>query len=508
MRKILLAFVVGLFGVLLSSVGMGCTSILGNFDVGDSGGGDGGGDAKTDAGHDATPGKDAPSGPFTIGGHVTGLSGTGLVLLDNGGNALDISANGPFTFTSPLAQGVTYDVTVGTQPMTPPQTCTVVAGKGKVLLHDVISVDVACTTDFFTISGTVSHLAKGDVVVLEDNGTDQLTVSTNGPFTFKTKVLGGGTYSVTIQTQPSGSTDTCYVSGPTSTGTVSADVTNVAVTCSDCGRFSTGVTAKSWNTVAVNPFADGMFMSEYLPPGPATGPSLYVFDSNTMSADSFNAATNVYTALSSPFTSFAGYSSFAWYNNSLWSMQGANVVEYEISSATWLLPSSALAAADTETTVDNAGNLWGFQSESVLGGYNVASGVLTPFTLPTPMAGDMEPRVVYDGCSELLYLTDFLATATAFYSYDPATNTQTMLSPLPSSNLFQDGFCSDRSGHIFVIDNGATPFQYTIATDTWIALPAGPVGDNNSACGVGADGNLYATDPNVSGMMMYQIPIE
>jgi len=41
--------------------------------------------------------------PYTIGGTVSGLLGTGLVLQDNGGNNLSVSANGSFTFTTAIA---------------------------------------------------------------------------------------------------------------------------------------------------------------------------------------------------------------------------------------------------------------------------------------------------------------------------------------------------------------------------------------------------------------------
>ena len=45
---------------------------------------------------------------YTIGGTVSGLTGTGLVLQDNGGNNLTVSANGSFKFTkpSPAAQPI------------------------------------------------------------------------------------------------------------------------------------------------------------------------------------------------------------------------------------------------------------------------------------------------------------------------------------------------------------------------------------------------------------------
>jgi len=53
---------------------------------------------------------------FTVGGNATGLSGTGLVLSNNGGDNLSISGNGLFTFATPVADGGAYAVAVFTQP--------------------------------------------------------------------------------------------------------------------------------------------------------------------------------------------------------------------------------------------------------------------------------------------------------------------------------------------------------------------------------------------------------
>ena len=46
---------------------------------------------------------------------MSGLSGT-VVLQDNGGDNLSVSANGPFTFATALASGAAYAVTVKTNP--------------------------------------------------------------------------------------------------------------------------------------------------------------------------------------------------------------------------------------------------------------------------------------------------------------------------------------------------------------------------------------------------------
>jgi len=80
----------------------------------------------------------------------------------------------------------------------------------------------------YTVGGTVSGLSSGASVVLLDNGSDAMTVNSNGAFTFATALASGTNYQVTVGTQPTG--EVCIVSngGP---ATISADVTNVAVKC-------------------------------------------------------------------------------------------------------------------------------------------------------------------------------------------------------------------------------------------------------------------------------------
>ena len=82
---------------------------------------------------------------YTIGGTVSGLNGSGLVLLLNGGNALPIAANGPFTFAAGLLAGATYDVSVGTAPNNPYQECVITNGTGTVTSSNVTTVDITCS---------------------------------------------------------------------------------------------------------------------------------------------------------------------------------------------------------------------------------------------------------------------------------------------------------------------------------------------------------------------------
>src|SRR5262249_45935965 len=102
---------------------------------------------------------------FTVGGTVSGISGS-VVLQNNLGNDLTVSANGSFTFSSALQTGRTYGVTVLTQPLG--QTCTVSTGAGTVSGTNVTNVAVTCATNAFSVGGTVSGLVG--TVVLQVNG--------------------------------------------------------------------------------------------------------------------------------------------------------------------------------------------------------------------------------------------------------------------------------------------------------------------------------------------------
>ncbi len=85
----------------------------------------------------------APTVSYSIGGAVSGLTGTGLVLQNNGGDNLPVSASGgAFTFATAIGSGSPYAVTVLTQPAG--QTCTVQNGSG-VANADVSNVAVSCS---------------------------------------------------------------------------------------------------------------------------------------------------------------------------------------------------------------------------------------------------------------------------------------------------------------------------------------------------------------------------
>ncbi len=98
------------------------------------------------------------SAMYTVGGTVVGLAGNGLVLQNNAGNNLTVAAGGTFVFSTLLASGTAYSITVRTQPTNPSQTCTMTNGSGSVAGANVTTPQVSCTTNSFTVGGTVTGL--------------------------------------------------------------------------------------------------------------------------------------------------------------------------------------------------------------------------------------------------------------------------------------------------------------------------------------------------------------
>jgi len=160
----------------------------------------------------------ACSPTYALGGTLSGLPGSDSVVLKNGSELITLTSNGTFQFTTRVASA--YAVTVDTQPAG--ASCVVTAGSGTAAT-DVSDVQVTCTTAY-ALGGTLSGLPALDSVILM-NGSELLTVSTNGSFQFSTRVAS--TYAVTVATQPAGAT--CVVTN--GSGTATADVTNVTVVC-------------------------------------------------------------------------------------------------------------------------------------------------------------------------------------------------------------------------------------------------------------------------------------
>ena len=99
------------------------------------------------------------------------------------------------------------------------------------------------TSPTYTVGGTVSGL--NGTLILQNNGSDNLTINSDGNFMFSTALSIGSSYKVTVFTQPTG--QTCYIKN--GSGTVSgSDVTNVNINCYDSGSLDASFNSKGFVT--------------------------------------------------------------------------------------------------------------------------------------------------------------------------------------------------------------------------------------------------------------------
>jgi uncharacterized repeat protein (TIGR03803 family) len=163
---------------------------------------------------------------YDLGGSISGLTASGLVLAF-GSDSVSV-ASGATTFTLPtaVAYGSSYAVTITSQPTG--HTCTVSNGTGTMPAGAVTNVAVTCAATTYTLGGTLTGVTTTGLTLA--NGSDTLNVAANATvFTLPAGVAPGASYNVTVQAHPAGQSCTVSTNG---SGTMpSSDVTSIAVIC-------------------------------------------------------------------------------------------------------------------------------------------------------------------------------------------------------------------------------------------------------------------------------------
>ncbi len=164
---------------------------------------------------------------YSVGGAITGLVGSGLVLQNGAGNDLPLASSAT-SYAFSVASGASYAITVKTQPTDPSQTCAVANGSGTVGSADVTGVDVVCTTNSYSVGGTITGYA-GSGLVLQNNGAGDKTILA-GATSYSFTVASGQPYLISVKTQPTGPAQNCVIQN--ASGTVAGGaVSNVNITC-------------------------------------------------------------------------------------------------------------------------------------------------------------------------------------------------------------------------------------------------------------------------------------
>lgn len=162
----------------------------------------------------------------TVGGTFSGLSSGSVTLLNNGTDPLTINnppAAGAFQFSTPLAEGASYNISVQTQP--PGLVCTVGNASGTITTSNITNVTLTCAPNTFTIGGTITGLQGS--ITLVNNGSETVTRTQDGAYTFPSPLANNAPYDVTVQAQPANQ----YCTIANSSGVVNSTVTNINVTC-------------------------------------------------------------------------------------------------------------------------------------------------------------------------------------------------------------------------------------------------------------------------------------
>jgi 6-phosphogluconolactonase len=379
---------------------------------------------------------------YMIGGTVTGLTGSGLVLQNNAGNDLAVSAAGAFTFTDSLTNGAAYAVTVKTQPSSPAQNC-VVSGSSGTVAGANVSVTVFCST-----AGRFAYAANAG-----DNTISVYSIdSTSGALTAVGTPVSTGMSPYAIAARPDGRY--VYV--------VNQISNNVSV-------FAVDATSGALTSIPGSPFAAGID-PQALTFDPS-GAYLYVANngSDNLSAYEVDAGTGALAPLST-----ATY-------------------------ATGTGP-SAVVASNGESVSSEGGFVFvannGGSSNISVFAITAGTGALTP-VVGSPFAAGGNPHSLvltpfgpWDYGAVFLYTANFDGTGSTIsgFSVDPDTGALTALSGSPFAEPVSNYIGIDLTGAYLYVTTGADVAGYSIdASGLLTALTGFPVASGANAYSVTVD---------------------
>jgi 6-phosphogluconolactonase len=398
------------------------------------------------------------SATYTIGGTVTGLTGSGLVLQSFGVN-LSVGKSGPFTFDRQLASGTNYAITVQTQPTKPPQFCAIANDTGTIDAANVTNVSVTCEAGY-TVGGTVSGLV-GSGLVLQIENTElpndpsdpdyvgsPLPVNANGAFTLDSIYPAMSSYGdmVRITQQPSSPAQHCLVKNAR-ISIQSANDTSVTVACSE---FSY-VTNAADNTLSVDQVDATTGALLAVGPPTATGKSpgavigtddrqfVYVGNegSNDVSVFAVQVETGALTEISgSPFAVGTSPRALTLNFNALYVANGG---------------SNTISAFTRDAT----------------------TGALTPLSPATYSTGQGPSSLIVDATGQFLYVANNGSNDISAFVIDPATNGLTPLIGSP-----------------FAV--GASPLSLAFGASGKFLYTANPGGSSASISGFAVDASSGA----------------
>jgi len=170
---------------------------------------------------------------FTIGGTISGLGNQGLVLQNDGGDDIHVTAGATsFSFPNSISYGTNYNVTIKTQP--DHMTCVVANPIGSAGHTTSINVVITCSQNSYILSGSVIGYSGDGLTLVNGSSSGTIAVAKGATgFALPAKIAVGDAYGLSVLTQPSNPTQTCTFDAGTNTGVMGdADRSNVVLRCS------------------------------------------------------------------------------------------------------------------------------------------------------------------------------------------------------------------------------------------------------------------------------------
>ncbi len=173
-------------------------------------------------------------------GSVSGLSGSGLTLQNNGGDNLLIDSGAiPTEFHTPVLVGSTNDITIAADPTNPWQTClfngTNTSEQITIsLAQDEYISDIICSTNQYDVIASIANLLNPNFI-LNFNGVDQAVAA--GTTSHNAGTLNSGdTFNLVVSSQPNG--QNCAIAG--GSGTIKGANIYPSISCATIGYLVGG----------------------------------------------------------------------------------------------------------------------------------------------------------------------------------------------------------------------------------------------------------------------------
>ncbi|MBI3188124.1 MAG: right-handed parallel beta-helix repeat-containing protein, partial [Gammaproteobacteria bacterium] len=163
---------------------------------------------------------------YTIGGTVSGLTGSGLVLSLDGRDSLSITA-GATSYVFPNAQPNNTGHTVSIKSQPAGQICSVTNDTSWIFNSNVGNAGIICSAGPYSIGGYAAGVTATGLS-LQLNNVEVINVPAGGSFVFNTLFSNGMDYDVSILSQPANQVcDITYAAGSIN----STSISNIIVDC-------------------------------------------------------------------------------------------------------------------------------------------------------------------------------------------------------------------------------------------------------------------------------------